>query len=232
MLKNWVTVFYTHCSKYSGIAITFVVFSNTLSIRIHFCKSSLCWWIKITTDFVMTSPKIMSSISKETKQQNSSLAAEELFVVWFGWAHCLAHQVCLMSVQQFCYLLHQVCWKLSIVPVSTGSFSAAELLSFALWVYSGISFSGSCCFDAWFLWAALGSVPSPSESPKGEYKRKIGDVTSWTWSTAGHLRRVSFNSDALHLDNLQQKPRDGGKYLQRGGSGELRFSTQCYMWDS
>lgn len=32
----------------------------------------------------MTSPKIMSSISKETKQQNSSLAAEELFVVWFG----------------------------------------------------------------------------------------------------------------------------------------------------
>lgn len=46
---------------------------------------------------------------------------------------------------------------------------------------------------------------------------------------AGHLRGISFDFDPLHLDDLQQKLFDDGRHLQRGGSEELRFSTQCYI---
>lgn len=46
---------------------------------------------------------------------------------------------------------------------------------------------------------------------------------------ACHLRGMSFDFDPLHLDNLQQKLSDGGKYLQRGGSEKLSFSTERYV---
>lgn len=147
--------------------------------------------------------------------------------MWFGWAHCLAHQVCLMFVQQFCYLLHQMCWKPGIVPDSTGSVRAAESLSIALWVCSGISYLGSCQVDAQLLWAGWGSVAFPTDSPTKREKEGVswrsGDLISWIQSEAGLLRGISFNLDPLHLDNLQQKLFGGGKYLQR--SGTTRFNA-------
>lgn len=75
-------------------------------------------------------------------------------------------------------------------------------------------------------------LPLDHQKGTGVCKWRTRDIRSSTWSAAGHLRGISFDFDALRPDNSQQKPLGGGRYLQSGGSEQLRFSTQCCVRNS
>lgn len=138
----------------------------------------------------------MSSISKETKQQSSSLAVEELCVVWFRWTYCLAHQVSLMSVQQFCYLLHQVCWKPALSQFQQ---EASVQLSLSPWLCglcSVTSYSGIFQLDTQLVWAGWWVAQKEKGVLNEGLETSACGLSQWqgVWGR-------SFSIDLWHLEN-------------------------------
>lgn len=97
--------------------------------------------------------------------------------MWFGWTHCLAHQVSLMSVQQFWYLLHQMCWKpalsqfqlealvqLSLSPSLCGRAVAPLTQGSSSWILSLCELGDVLAFPHWIALKEKGCLSEGLET--------------------------------------------------------------------
>lgn len=89
-----------------------------------------------------------------------------------------------------------------------------------LWYSASASWMRFCAFSHWITRREKGCI---SEGPEASDPGLGQGQVIWGESLSTLTRCIW---------TLRQKVFDGGKYLQRGGSEVLRFSTWWYLWNS